>query len=228
MAILPPVPATILSIELSTSNASVALSSGEGPLRESAWITGRDHSGVFARLQGIMEEAANPSLDLILVGSGPGSYGGVRVALAAADGLALAHGARVAAMGSWEALFPAAPGRVWVIANARRNGWVSAALEEGRITTPFSIIAAADMPGWLEERKAHGERIVSTESRDSLAAIHADGIVAEASPAASRLIDAWTARSADQRKELLAIPPAPIYVRPPHITPAKTPPWLRT
>lgn len=225
---LPPVPETILSIELSTPNASVALSAHGRPVQESAWTSGRDHSTLFGHLQHILGAAGNPALDLILVGSGPGSYGGVRVALAAADGLALACGGRVVALCSWEALFPPAPERIWVTANARRNGWAVASLEQGLLTAPLSIVPAAGMPGWAEERRARGERIVSTESKDALAAAQLDGIVTEAAPSASRLIDAWNARDDSGRNELLATPPAPIYVRPPHITPAKTPPWLRT
>jgi tRNA threonylcarbamoyladenosine biosynthesis protein TsaB len=63
----------------------------------------RDHSKLI--LPGVATLLGDePELDAILVVTGPGAYAGVRVGIATAEGLALAHGAGVFGIGTLEAV----------------------------------------------------------------------------------------------------------------------------
>ena len=75
----------LLAIETSTPLATVALVRGHDILFESSFSAERSHnSRVFGPLQSALD-AGRP--DVIAVGTGPGSYSGIRVGLAAAVGL---------------------------------------------------------------------------------------------------------------------------------------------
>ena len=88
----------------------------------------------------------------IVVGSGPGSYGGIRVALAVADGLSLVHGSRVAAFSSWNGLGIHAP-LACVMSDARRGGWAWARVTAGVLEGALEVLpgeqaaARVGMPG---------------------------------------------------------------------------------
>ena len=86
-----------LALDCSTSRGSVTLAEAAGPMLWQAEIpAGRGHGGqLFTVLERALGEirAANGTLSHIVVGLGPGSYSGVRQAVAAAVGLAAATGA---------------------------------------------------------------------------------------------------------------------------------------
>lgn len=69
------------------------------------WRAERNHSSaIFEAVRQALDALEGRCLKEIVVGSGPGAYGGIRVALAVADGLSLVHGSRVAAFSSWNGL----------------------------------------------------------------------------------------------------------------------------
>lgn len=216
----------VLAIELSTPTATLSLSRGKNIVLEKQWMTDRDHTELFAHLKEAIDNLGDGILDAILVGAGPGSYGGIRVALAAADGIALVRQCHVVSICSWEALFPPSGKPSSVIANARRNGWVTGTIMGGKLEGDLEIIAEADMPLWLEERASREEPVYSTETQETLQKQGFSTVTGGTRPNASLLIESWLNRSGEERDSLTKIPPAPIYVRPPHITAAKTPPWL--
>lgn len=218
--------ATILSIELSTPAASIALWQKGSFMMEREWQTNRDHTEIFTHLKKALDSLGGEKINLILVGSGPGSYGGVRVALAAADGISLAQGSDIAAVCSWEALFAPNNNSTWVIANARRNGWVTGNIQNGRISGDLAIIPTSDMPAWIEERATKEEQIFSTESPEMVQKAGLPSVIPGVTPTARLLVESWLAKTPDEQETSLKTPPSPIYVRPPHITPAKTPPWF--
>src|SRR5262249_53199640 len=81
----------LLAIDTSTSTASIALVHERHVLAELTWDVGQRHSvELFERLEWLLAHAgAAPSaIDALAVALGPGSFNGVRVALATTKALA--------------------------------------------------------------------------------------------------------------------------------------------
>ncbi len=82
-----------LALDTSTRQASVALCTEETLLGEYAWQVGNNHSvELLERIQRLVTECGQTmqSLEAIAVATGPGSFNGLRVALATAKSLAFA------------------------------------------------------------------------------------------------------------------------------------------
>ncbi len=179
------------------------------------WSVDRNHDAeLFPALEQCMSILGDSPLDLILIGSGPGSYGGVRVALAAAEGISIVRGSRLAAIDSWAQL--AKEGREWIISDAKRGGWT--------LRHPDGLIevTTAEM---IKELIAKGETIVSVESSDQLMKHEFSQVEASLVPTAQGLVKSWQSMKEEAQQKILNTPPAPIYVRQPHITKAKRKPW---
>ncbi len=204
---------SILSLECSVAHASLALHGSVSMQR--SWFALRNHDAfLFPALQEALDALDGDSLEFILVGSGPGSYGGVRVALAAAEGVALVCKAHVVALCSWEPI--SAMSGCSVLSDAKRGGWtLRAPCGEPQVISTQEVL----------DRIKKGEDIRSIESAEALAkaGIHLQhaGLV----PTAQALIDYWLGLSASVQHELAALPAQPIYVRPPHITTPNHRPW---
>lgn len=111
----------ILAIDTSTAACTAALFDGGGGacVAQRHEIIGRGHS---ERLVPMIEEMLGGcTADRILVGVGPGSFTGIRVGIAAAQGLAIGWGAELFGMSSLALLASGAPGEVPVAA-AMRGG----------------------------------------------------------------------------------------------------------
>lgn len=90
-----------LILETSTPHASVALVSPDGQVEQRAFTGDRSHNaGIFQPLQELIGSLEPGSIGLVLVGSGPGSYSGTRVGIAAAQGVAIASGCPAVAVPS--------------------------------------------------------------------------------------------------------------------------------
>lgn len=216
----------ILAIETSTPHASVCLmQQAETPAatcHSHTWEAERNHDAhLFPALAQTLELLGTSSLDLILVGAGPGSYGGVRVALAAADGIALVRQTPVVALSSWSC-FAIPEEETWIVSDAKRGGWTFARFAGNDRPGNIDVLTLDELLARLEQRPA---RVLSTETAEHLAAKNLPGIEGGSIPTAEQLIRAWMALPPAQRDKLAALPPAPIYVRPPHITEAKRKPW---
>src|SRR4029077_16625330 len=85
----------LLAFDLSTRRGTIALVNGEGILSATDWPNDRRTSApFFATLKEIIREHGAP--ETIVVGLGPGSYGGTRIAISAALGFGVTHGTRLA------------------------------------------------------------------------------------------------------------------------------------
>lgn len=111
-----------LAFDTSTAVGSVAWLEDDQLKAERTF--GRD--GLFPALAALKPDLR--TVDLIAVGVGPGSFTGIRVAIAAAKGLALPGGQPVKAAGSFDALagtvapaMPADCARMCVLGDARRG-----------------------------------------------------------------------------------------------------------
>ncbi len=208
----------ILAIECSLPDASLCLADENGRIISShSWRAVRNHdSFLFPALEAALEQLAEDKLETILIGAGPGSYGGVRVALAAGVGISMVRGATMVAIDSWTQLVEEP---LHIISDAKRGGW-TLRLPEGEI----QVLSTEEI---ILHQANQEIRYASVETKEKL---NAAGIRAEAyelKSTAQGLVSSWIALSETEREKLAAKPPEPIYVRPPHITKAKKKAWER-
>ena len=214
----------LLVLETSCVQSSVAAWSGESLLCQAAWRAERNHSSaIFKAVRQVLDALEGRRLKEIVVGSGPGAYGGIRVALAVADGLSLVHGSRVAAFSSWNGL-GLHHGEACVMSDARRGGWTWGRLENGVLTDVPAVLPAEQARACVAECMEKGVPVFSTETAEHLAARGMSGIV-PVFPSAEALGAAWLSLAEARGEELLESPAEPLYVRAPHITRAKRPAW---
>lgn len=205
----------ILALETSQPNASLCLNlSGEVPFTRQ-WHAERNHDAyLFPALRDALDLLGSEPLDLILVGSGPGSYGGVRVALAAAVGLSMVRGAAVVALPSWLQLTRDGTS---VFSDAKRGGWTLQ-----RPDCDLRVVGADE----LRQLAADGAALGTVETSEHIAALGLPtSIPCSLRPDAEGLAASWLALSPDRQQYYADKPAEPIYVRPPHITAAKHKPW---
>jgi tRNA threonylcarbamoyladenosine biosynthesis protein TsaB len=200
---------TVLALECSTARGSVALAGRDGRvLWRTEFTAGRGHGGklflALAEALRLLGEAGDEKLGEIVVGLGPGSYSGVRQAIAAATGLSAATGAHLAGVPSPLALETSAPA-YQAVGDARRGTFYYTAVERG-----VCIVG----PELLESRAALLERLAERPGWPVLAVEcdHDFGVDAQAAlPLAERL----RVVPASERRGL---PLEPLYLRPTTIT----------
>ena len=154
----------ILSIDTTSEFGSIALTAGNALVEEIALHAPEGFGHVlFEHLARLLENnrAAVHQMDCFAAASGPGSFTGVRVGLAAAKGLAEASGKRVVAVSNLRALawFGTAPLRAAII-DARR-GEIYAAVYNSRLepVMPEVVIKYDD---WLPSLPAADCELIST------------------------------------------------------------------
>lgn len=206
----------ILAIETSVSQASLCLHRRGNLSYYASWQAERNHDAhLFPALEKALDALEGAPLDYILVGAGPGSYGGVRVALAAGVGISTVTGARLVAIDSWAQLVGAE--QACIISDARRGGWT--------LRRPTGEISVLSTPEILKEQQ-NGTLLYSVETSTALTE---KGLLPPAQeslvPTASGLVETWLQMSEAERQKALERPAEPIYVRPPHITKAVRKPW---
>jgi tRNA threonylcarbamoyladenosine biosynthesis protein TsaB len=116
---------------------------------------GRAHAEIILeRIQALFTRANLDShADLIAVGTGPGSYTGLRVGASLALGLAQAWNARVIGVPSLEAIAVTREGRVTVSLDARRGNIYSASyqVQSAEILEVLEPIAKRSLEGFTHE-----------------------------------------------------------------------------
>lgn len=205
----------LLAIESSTPRASLALydpATGEVAWR-SEFTSERAHNAlIFAPLAEALDRCQR-RLDLIAVGRGPGSYGGVRVGIAVAHGLSLALGAPAVGLSSLEAM-GSGESNYAVIGDARRQTWFVARVESGTLRGEPRL---TDQQGLIDELTLlhrNGNPVYSADP--NLAAAHPG--VLHAVPDAARLARRAASLDAVEVAALAAEPLEPHYLRAPYIT----------
>ena len=111
----------ILALELSTPRGSLSWCDGQVDLFAHEWPNDRKNSAAFfENLDVIAKKFGSP--DIIVVGLGPGSYAGTRIAISAAIGLQISSGARLIGFPSICAI-ESAEADYCVIGDARRKSF---------------------------------------------------------------------------------------------------------
>jgi len=200
---------TVLAIETSTHQGSVAvLHKGQIVFSESCGA-GRSHSSLlFAVLERALKAVPESGrIDQIAVGLGPGSYAGVRIAISAATGFALATGAELVGLPSIVAL---GEGEYVALGDARRESYYFARVRGGECVEGPVLLSAEELA-----QKLAGCPVPVLASEEIAAVIPA--AIEFCYPCAERLAKLTAqGRSIVARGDL-----EPIYLREAHITVAK-------
>ena len=210
----------LLAIDTAYEACSVGVSGGERPPVLISERIGRGHA---ERLMGMIEAAmrdaglAFADLDRIAVVVGPGSFTGVRVGIAAARGLALVSDTPVVGIGTLAALAEGAramAGRVPVLAviDARRDEIYAQAFgadgtPEGAPTAVSAGDAAAMLTAGMH-LAGSGADLVRAAAGSDVPLVHRD-----ASPDIAAVLRLGLAAPSS------ALPPKPLYLRPPDAKP---------
>jgi len=195
---------TVLAIDTSTSHGSVALVDGSAVLFEEHFTADRGHGSALVPL---LQKARDmvTALDVITVGLGPGSYAGVRIAIATAMGLSIALGARLIGIPSVAALEFSGP-RYLAAGDARRDTFYFTKVEDGSCTEGPILL---DAPGILDRVAANPAWPVLVP--EPLALLPAAIIAHPRAVTLARLAAAGRSIVAEDTLE-------PLYLREPHIT----------
>lgn len=181
-----------LTIECSTGQGSIALSEDQRLLRTRSFENPRGQgTEFFAALED--ECAYCDDLDLVLIGTGPGSYNALRTSIGAAWGIARAR--RVPLRGLCSLLGYDAS-EYHVLGDARAGQWFHAHISNGRFLSAPTLFGPAEAVAQITP----GTPVFTTAPLLESACFE--------SPVASQLM-----RYADQ-----AGAAEPIYLKPPHIT----------
>lgn len=201
---------SVLAIESSTPHASLVLWKDGVIAYEGGFESDRHHNALlFKPLQEAVEVLGKHSLDVIIVGTGPGSYSGTRVGIAAGQGLALVHECPVVGLSSLLAL--GIHGGI-IIGDARRGSSWMASIGEG-LPDP-QIVDSEKLPAMAGDQVYALEDVSKLNLPESIK-------VTLVKPTARFLIEAWNGLDKATREKLAQLPPQPAYLRPPHITEAK-------
>ena len=155
---------TILALEFSSDRRSVALARDGVVLAEAVEQTGGRATNAIGLIEQVLAAGriAREEIEVVAVGLGPGSYTGIRAAIAVAQGWQLATGAKTLGVRSVDAVAAQAQaekifGAVNVVADAQRGEFYLSTWEISsascREMEPLKIIGAAA----VAEKRAAGE-----------------------------------------------------------------------
>ncbi len=161
---------TLLALEFSSEHLSVAIARNGIVLGEAMEAGGRSMAAL-AMIEKILAKAKieREEIEAIAVGLGPGSYTGVRGAIALAQGWQLARDIKLTGVSSVEAIAVGAQaagvfGRVSVVVNAQREEFYIATYDIGQAALkeiePLKILPVAD----IRSRAGKGECFIGPEA----------------------------------------------------------------
>ena len=193
-----------LALELSTSRGSLAWMDDEIVSTREWSNDRRNSSAFFENLQAVREKFGAP--EAIIVGLGPGSYAGTRIAISAAIGMQLSSNARLIGYPSICAMECDAQ-EYCVIGDARRKSFFFARILKNDVVEGPTLYSETELNAKLES--LHPATPVF--SSQSLPQFQAPVVLF---PSALIL-----ARLAKEPRRRFCLPPLePLYLREPHIT----------
>jgi tRNA threonylcarbamoyladenosine biosynthesis protein TsaB len=139
-----------LALEFSSDRRSVAVGRAGEMLAEVTHL-GTVNTPVFALIAEALRQASVEREDVgqLVVGVGPGSYTGVRIAISAAQGWQLATGATCIGVNSLENLARSVTDRILLAVDAQRGEFASAWAEAGRLLEPIRLRSKDELLGRL-------------------------------------------------------------------------------
>jgi tRNA threonylcarbamoyl adenosine modification protein YeaZ len=219
--------APLLVFDTSAAHCAAALLSGGRVLAERCEDMGRGQAErLMPLLEDLLDEArlAWGDLGALAVGTGPGNFTGIRIAVATARGLSMALGIPAIGVTGFAALAAQEVGEgteLLVSLPAPRGNSYVEVWRNGAPAAPARLIDPEHPPDDLAFR-AENLRVIGHRADDMARAIGATaGRTAPASPA---LAIASVAAARLAKADLPATPPAPVYVRPADAAPARDAP----
>lgn len=206
----------ILALETSTPRATLALfDPAENRIAwEASFESDRAHNAaIFGPVEEVLGEYRD-WLTGIAVGRGPGSYGGVRVAIAVANGLGLVLGIPVKGGSSLEAWDVAADSYI-VIGDARRKSGFIAEVRGRELVGEPRLVPIDDLKAELAPFREEG---LPVSSADASLCERMENVI-PGDPVASRLAEIAAAVPVEEWKKGRALEPH--YLRAPYITEPK-------
>ncbi|MFZ1219040.1 MAG: tRNA (adenosine(37)-N6)-threonylcarbamoyltransferase complex dimerization subunit type 1 TsaB [Chthoniobacterales bacterium] len=197
----------ILALELSSARGSLAWRDGDLEWARD-WPNDRKNSGeFFQNLAEVQKQFGAPAR--IVVGLGPGSYAGTRIAISAAIGLQLATKAELIGLPSLCAIECDAP-EYAVVGDARRQSFFLARVRARIVSAPPALQSEAELRSALAILSSEVPVFAFEELRQF------EGVLVRY-PSAEIL-----ARLAAEENRAFVLPPLePMYLREPHITTPK-------
>ena len=195
----------ILALELSTARGSLAWLDNDEIELAREWRNDRKNSGaLFENLDAVTKKFGAP--ETIIVGLGPGSYAGTRIAISAAIGLELSSGARLIGFPSICAMERDAH-EYCAIGDARRKSFFFARIRGQELVEGPTLHSESEMKAELE-------------LLEPAIPVFASELLPQFDRAVVRYPSALVlARVAQQPQHSFHFPPLePIYLREPHIT----------
>lgn len=211
---------SILIIECSTPRATVALVDAE-EVQQRAFTSDRNHNAMLFEPLGQLL-AGRRDIERVLVGTGPGSYSGTRVGIAAAQGIGLAFGCPVVGVPSILAVPAAESGASCLaIGDARRGSYWTAAIHANELGREPQLCDADSLIRAISSAATCNTPIFAFEQAAQFPVEELQSLIRLEYPIASLLWKAWQNSSPQQRTAWQAEVAQPIYLKPPHITPGK-------
>jgi tRNA threonylcarbamoyladenosine biosynthesis protein TsaB len=194
----------ILALELSTARGSLAWLDGESEFARE-WPNARKNSAAFfENLQAVRKKFG--TTDTIIVGLGPGSYAGTRIAISAAIGLQLSCDSRLIGWPSICAIELDAQ-EYCVVGDARRTSFFFARILRNELVEGPRLFSGPDLQTKLA-------------SLAPMMPVYSSELVSQFDRPVTRFPSALVlARLAKEPQRSFSLPPLePIYLREPHIT----------
>jgi tRNA threonylcarbamoyladenosine biosynthesis protein TsaB len=212
---------TVLALDSAGSACSAALLQG-GTILARAFAP-MEHSHAEALIPMVQKVMATAELDygdldLIAVGTGPGSYTGVRVGLAAAQAIASAAAKPITGVSNFDVLFaactPEAPNLV-ALDTRRADLYVQLFKTTGEIDSPPAIVTEDAVPALFSPNETI--LVAGDAAPRAVELLRTAGRSARTHPSAHHADAAIIARIAAERwmAEARPRPVQPIYLRPP-------------
>lgn len=218
----------LLAIDTSTTWASVAVLDGGVVVAEEGWRAERHGDELFPAIERVLARAGGgvASVDRVAAAVGPGSFTGVRLSIATAQGIARGSGARLAAVPTLDAVAHAhaRTGRRTCAVLPAGRGEVFAALYDRRAgtwarRTPIFLVTPAELA-----QRVSAPTLFAGEPDDSTTEALRGSLGERASfvrPADAPRRAAYVAelgwRAIEDGRAVMPADLEPIYVRPPAI-----------
>ncbi|MGI8925565.1 MAG: tRNA (adenosine(37)-N6)-threonylcarbamoyltransferase complex dimerization subunit type 1 TsaB [Tepidiformaceae bacterium] len=159
---------TTLCIDTASSRFALALCEAGGTTVSLERAAEQDHSRLLLAAIDELIGGRLERLERVVVVRGPGSYAGLRVGIATAQGLALALGIPVEGVGALEAVASIVAGRVTAVHPGGRGEFGAQDYDGGRPAGPLRTVTAGELEGVAtagEGAGALGGREVGPEAR---------------------------------------------------------------